>query len=454
MKQLADIQKVFFLGVGGIGMSALARYFRFMGKEVYGYDRTRTALVDRLIKEGIHVHFEDAIEHIPDGIDLVIYTPAIPKGHRQLNYFLERGFPVYKRSQILGFLSKEHKVLAVAGTHGKTTTSSLLTHILLSGGVDCTAFLGGISESLQSNFVFGSSPWMVVEADEYDRSFLTLFPEHSIITSADPDHLDIYGDESEMLKTFVEFASQNNSQGSVFIKDGLKITDEVLSAVPHAVTYGIDRGEVFASNIHLKDGEFHFDFNKGNTIYKNLKLALPGRHNIENAVAAISVASLLGVGEDDVRRALVSFKGIKRRFEIVHKGKVVYIDDYAHHPGELAAAIQAARELYPDRRIVGIFQPHLYTRTRDFADGFAQVLDTLDEIWLMDIYPARELPIPGVESTMLLERMKNPNARLLTRDQIKEAVANIGEGLLMTLGAGDIDTLVTPISDILKKHEA
>lgn len=453
MVELANINKVFFLGIGGIGMSALARYFKFNGKEVYGYDRTKTALVSKLMEEGIHVHFEDSIGNIPEGVDVVIYTPAIPKDHKQFNYFKENGFPVYKRSQILGFLSLEHKVLAVAGTHGKTTTSSLLTHILLTGGIDCSAFLGGISESLGSNFVFGKSPWMVVEADEYDRSFLTLYAEHSIITSADPDHLDIYGDEDEMLKTFVEFAAQNNKNGTIFIKDKLKITNKVKSVSRHVKTYGVDAGEIFASNITLKEGDFYFDYNNNESVIKGLKISLPGRHNIENAVAAISVALLTGVGEDAIRVALSDFKGIKRRFELIHKGKVVYIDDYAHHPGELAAAIQAARELYPQRHFVGIFQPHLFTRTRDFADGFAETLDTLDEIWLMDIYPARELPIPGVDSNMLLERMKNRNARLMTREQIKEAVAQMQEGLLMTLGAGDIDTLVNPISEILKTKE-
>jgi len=453
MLNLADIRKVFLIGIGGIGMSALARYFKLMGKEVNGYDKTQTALVTQLIREGINIHFEDSVDLIPTDTDLVIYTPAIPAQHAQFQYFKDNGYSLYKRSQILGFLSNEYKVLAVAGTHGKTTTSSLLTHLLLSGGIDCTAFLGGISESLGSNFVFGKSPWMVVEADEYDRSFLTLHPEHSVITSADPDHLDIYGNEAEMLKTFVQFASQNSKNGQVFIKEGLAITQDVKALHTNVQTYGIGAGEIYASEITIKEGYFHFDYCNNGTSYHDLKISLPGRHNIENAVAAISVASLLGVTEADIRHALVSFKGIKRRFEFIHRGRVSYIDDYAHHPGELAAAIQAARELYPEARITGIFQPHLYTRTRDFADGFAAVLDTLDEIWLIDIYPARELPIEGVDSKMLLEKMQNPNARLMSRNQILEATSSLEQGLLMTLGAGDIDTLVKPISEILKEKQ-
>ena len=450
MPRLSNIKKVFLVGIGGIGMSGLARYFKFMGKEVYGYDKTLTTLTTKLEREGIQIHYEDKIEHIPKDIDLVVYTPAIPKNHVQFNYFLSNGYPLFKRSQVLGMLSKEYEVLAVAGTHGKTTTSTLLTHILLTSGIDCTAFLGGISENLQSNFLFGKSKWMVVEADEYDRSFLTLYPMHSVITSVDPDHLDIYGDEQEMHKTFVQFASQNNKAGTVFIRHGLGIINNLIEDNIGFSTYGIEAGEVFASQINLQDGTFHFDYNGKDLLFKNLKISLPGRHNIENAVAAISLALLAGTQEKSVREALESFKGIKRRFEFIHKGDMVYIDDYAHHPGELAAAIQAARELYPQKTIRGIFQPHLFSRTRDFAVGFAEELDKLDEIWLMDIYPAREEPIPGITSQTILELMKNPNKHLFSREQLLEVIQQLQDGVLMTLGAGDIDTMVEPISKIFK----
>ncbi|MBL7831688.1 MAG: UDP-N-acetylmuramate--L-alanine ligase, partial [Saprospiraceae bacterium] len=354
MAELANIKNIFFIGIGGIGMSGLARYFNFMGKNVFGYDKTRTDLTSKLEGEGINIHYEDSLSNIPPNIDIVIYTPAIPKDHQQFNYFKNHNFPIYKRSQILGLLSQEHKVLAVSGTHGKTTTSTLLTHILVTGGVDCTAFLGGISENLQSNFIFGRSPWMVVEADEYDRSFLTLHPEHSVITSVDPDHLDIYGNELEMQKTFIQFASQNNPVGSIFVREGLVILPQLKSNLKNVKTYGIDRGEIFASNIRLIDGSFYFDYNNNDLVFKDLRISLPGRHNIENAVGAISLSLLAGVTEQSIREALANFKGIKRRFEIIIKDKIVYIDDYAHHPGELNAAIQAARELYPEAYIVGI----------------------------------------------------------------------------------------------------
>lgn len=452
MAELANIKNIFFIGIGGIGMSGLARYFNFMGKNVFGYDKTRTDLTSKLEGEGINIHYEDSLSNIPPNIDIVIYTPAIPKDHQQFNYFKNHNFPIYKRSQILGLLSQEHKVLAVSGTHGKTTTSTLLTHILVTGGVDCTAFLGGISENLQSNFIFGRSPWMVVEADEYDRSFLTLHPEHSVITSVDPDHLDIYGNELEMQKTFIQFASQNNPVGSIFVREGLVILPQLKSNLKNVKTYGIDRGEIFASNIRLIDGSFYFDYNNNDLVFKDLRISLPGRHNIENAVGAISLSLLAGVTEQSIREALANFKGIKRRFEIIIKDKIVYIDDYAHHPGELNAAIQAARELYPEAYILGIFQPHLFTRTRDFAEGFAKELDKLDEVWLMDIYPAREIPIAGVTSQMLIELMNNPKRKILSRDEILQEMKNVRTGVIMTLGAGDIDTLVKPISELLKNN--
>lgn len=446
--KLEDIKKIYFIGIGGIGMSALARYFNNRQVEVFGYDKTATTLTKKLVDEGMKIHFEDDVTQIPEGIDLVVYTPAIPKEHQELNYFLSNNFPVKKRSEVLGIISRSKKAVGVAGTHGKTSTSSILTWILKVGGVDCTAFLGGIAQNFGSNFIEGKSDWVVIEADEYDRSFLQLNPDMSIILSMDADHLDIYGDAATMHQGFFEYASQTKSNGFVFVKDGLR-----LPFSKNEITYGqfgIERGSYRAENVRVENGSFVFDFKSWIENIDNIKITLAGKHNVENATAAIAVAQQLGVQGDDIKKALASFKGIKRRFErIFENDQQVYIDDYAHHPSELKVAIEAAKMLFPNKKITGIFQPHLYSRTNDFVDGFAKELDELDEVILMDIYPARELPMEGVTSKIIFDKMKNPVKVMVTKSTLMEELKGRKIEVLLTLGAGDIDTFIPKIKNWL-----
>ncbi|MCB0568752.1 MAG: UDP-N-acetylmuramate--L-alanine ligase, partial [Phaeodactylibacter sp.] len=439
-------------GIGGIGMSALARYFHGRGVEVHGYDKTETLLTKKLVEEGIHIHYEEAPERIPEGIGLVILTPAVPATHRELAYFREHGYPIRKRAEVLGIISRGMKAIAVGGTHGKTTTSSLLTYLLRCGGIDCTAFLGGIALNFGSNFVEGHSEWVVVEADEYDRSFLHLSPNVAVILSMDADHLDIYGDRETLLETgFRAFARKVESGGSLFVQYRWR---ELLGEMPGLHSFGLEGGEYRSENVRVENGFFTFDYRGGGHHFKGLQLALPGRHNVENATAAISVAVGLGLEESAIREGLRSFRGIRRRFEFLYRdGQSAYIDDYAHHPSELEAAIGAARELYPGKRITGIFQPHLYSRTRDFADGFAAALDKLDDILLMGIYPARELPIEGVSSELLFGKMTNPSRRLADKATLMEAIKENKPEVLITLGAGDIDTFREPITAYFEERK-
>lgn len=451
-----QIRKVYFVGIGGIGMSAIARYFKTQGCEVFGYDKTRTALTDRLEVEGMHIHFEDNVQWIPEGIDLVIYTPAIPSTHQELNYLKDNGYVVIKRAEALGMLSGGCRSIAIAGTHGKTTTSTITAHLLRQGGVDVSAFLGGISVDYNSNFLAGKSDWMVLEADEYDRSFLRLSPYFAAILSMDPDHLDIYGDDQNVSAGYRAFGAKVRERGMLLLKSDIinKFTESEIADLRgrnvEVLTFGHEDADILISNIGVEKGMFVFDYEGLGHSFKSVKLNLPGSHNVENAAVAISMAIKCGVREEDIRRALSEFKGIQRRFEKVYEDdRVVYIDDYAHHPTELHAAIDAARTLYPGRKITGIFQPHLYTRTRDFADGFVKELDTLDEIILMDIYPARELPIEGVGSEMIFERLRNKNKVLVTKSTLMEQMDKRRPEVLMTLGAGDIDTFVPLIKDKL-----
>jgi UDP-N-acetylmuramate--alanine ligase len=468
--ELNQLKKIYFIGIGGIGMSALARYFIGRGVEVHGYDKTETVLTQALAAEGMTIHYTDDVSMIPPNVDLVIYTPAI-KELAELAQFKTRGIPILKRAEVLGLISRGMKCIGVAGTHGKTTTSSLLTHILRTGKVDATAFLGGISLSLGSNFVQGKSKWVVIEADEFDRSFLQLSPQMAIITAVDPDHLDIYGDEKTFREAFGLYQWRIKKKGICFTKQGLKVLKpRGLWVSPAAekeynwgqfeeTTYGIGKGKYKATKVRVEDGFFVFDYKSPMGEILNIKTTLPGEHNVENAVAAIAVAQHIGVSGEAVKEALSTFKGIKRRFQYVYKNdnqQVTYIDDYAHHPTELAAAIQAARTLYPSRRLIGIFQPHLFTRTRDFQDGFSAALDSLDTTVLMDIYPARELPIEGVTSDMLVEKMKNPNVQRATKADLMETLktlfadGNLENTTILTLGAGDIDTFVQPIGELLQ----
>ncbi len=444
---LPDIQKAYFIGIGGIGMSAIARYLHSKGILVFGYDKTATVLTRKLEKEGMKIHYDDDVNQIPEGIDLVVYTPAVPESHGELTWFRAAGYPVYKRSQVLGMISKSSKTIAIAGTHGKTTTSSILAHLLHVGGISCTAFLGGIAQNFGSNYVEGKDEWVVVEADEYDRSFLQLHPYYAAILSMDADHLDIYGDGDQMQDGFKAFAKQVVPAGNVFLKEGLFLDDQ------DSLSFGVDQGTYRAEKVRVEDGSFVFDYKSPHGEMKDIRFTLPGRHNVENATAAIAIAEQLGVKEAAVKRAMASFKGIKRRFEMIfRKNQVVYIDDYAHHPTELQAAIAAARALFPDRKLTGIFQPHLYSRTRDFVTGFAAALDQLDEVLLMDIYPARELPIPGVSSQIVFDLMQLDQKKLVTKTNLLNELGKKQLEVVMTLGAGDIDTFVMPIKEMLN-HE-
>jgi len=448
--ELQNIKRVYLIGIGGIGMSGLARYFHHLGCIVCGYDKTSTDLTNELKNEGIQIIFDDNEEWIPmsfrqiDEGTLVIYTPAIPKDSAIVNFLQKRGFELFKRSQVLGLISKGKYTVAIAGTHGKTTTSTMVAHILKDSGKDCSAFLGGIASNYNSNVLYGKNDIVVVEADEYDRSFLTLYPDIAVITSMDADHLDIYGDHQHLTDSFKMFASQIKLGGVLIHKQGLPLDT--------GYTYSIkDAADAIALNIRIENGSFYFDFRNSNTDIKNIQLGIPGFHNVENATAAIEATLRLGVKPDAIKSALSSFRGVHRRFEyIVKTPEHIYIDDYAHHPEELRAAINSVKKLYPDRKLVTIFQPHLFTRTRDFADGFAEVLDMTDELILLDIYPARELPIEGVDAEMILSRMNLVNKRKLTKQQVIDAIANEKPALLLTVGAGDIDQLVEPLKNALK----
>jgi len=414
---MEEIKRVYFIGIGGIGMSAIARYLNSIGKEIFGYDKTETDLTKKLVEEGMKIHYTDDVNLIPKGIDLVVYTPAIPDEHKELTFLRDNGYDVIKRAAMLGRLSKVKKTIAIAGTHGKTSTSATIAHLLKYGKKDISAFIGGIMTNYKSNYIEGSGEWIVVEADEYDRSFLHLTPDIIGVMSIDADHLDIYGDHEVMMRGFEEFIMKIKDGGLVILKDGIleKLSDELfldLSERNVRITeFGIEKElEVDISNIVVREGSFYFDYEDDDNLYQNLQTNLPGRHNIENASVAIKIASELGMREKEIRGGLESFRGIKRRFEkIYERDDVVYIDDYAHHPTELKSAISAARELFPDKKLTGIFQPHLFSRTRDFVKGFVDELDALDEILLMDIYPAREEPIEGISSQIIFEKLKTEN---------------------------------------------
>jgi UDP-N-acetylmuramate--alanine ligase len=447
--KLEALKRIYFVGIGGIGMSALARYFNSLGMHVLGYDKVETVLTKRLVEEGMKVHYEDNVSQIPADIDLVVYTPAIPKDHKELNYFFDNNYVVKKRAAVLGIISKNRKTIGVAGTHGKTTTSTILTHVLRTAGIDCTAFLGGISQNFESNFVAGKSDWVVMEADEFDRSFLHLHPELAVITSMDADHLDVYGDKESMRHTFEAYVDQ--VKDTIYFKHDLSL-HPMMNKDAQFEKYGVDAGAFQAQNIRAEAPYFVFDWVSSDTTIRDLRFTLAGEHNVMNATVAIAIAKKLGCADEKIREALMTFKGIKRRFEFVlHNEEQVYIDDYAHHPEELKVAIQAARTLYPDKKITGVFQPHLYSRTRDFVDDFADALDALDEIVLLDIYPARELPIEGVTSKIIFDKMTNLNKVLIQKNQLLDELTTRDLEVLMTLGAGDIGALVSDIEKMLTK---
>jgi UDP-N-acetylmuramate--alanine ligase len=447
--ELNSIKNVYFVGIGGIGMSSLARYFRSLGCFVSGYDRTSTVLTESLIREGISIVFNDDIDTIPEVFrnqsneTLIVFTPAIPRDSLILNYFDSEGFDIKKRSQVLGMISSEMFTVAVAGTHGKTTTSTIIAHIFKHSAFDCSAFLGGIATNYNTNFLIGKNNVMVVEADEYDRSFLQLHPDIAVITSMDADHLDIYGDNEKFKDSFQLFASQLKPGGSLIYKNGLSLSG--------GTTYSaFGEADIRAENIRVDGGNFYFDFVSTSIKIENILIGIPGHHNVENAIAAIQVSLFVGIAPEKIKRALAEFQGIKRRFEyIIKTEKQVYIDDYAHHPTELHACITAVRSLYPGRKLTTVFQPHLFSRTRDFAHDFSAALSLTDELILLDIYPARELPIPGITSDMLLENVTIERKIKCGKQEAVEFVRRHQPDLLLTVGAGDIDTLVQPFKNAL-----
>ncbi|MCF8254710.1 MAG: UDP-N-acetylmuramate--L-alanine ligase, partial [Bacteroidia bacterium] len=427
---LKDIKTAYFLGIGGIGMSAIARYFNHIGLQVLGYDKTETPLTKKLSEEGMQIHYHDDPNyvinlHLNKENTLVVLTPAIPKDHQEWAWFKTNLFTIQKRSQVLGILSEAYKTIGVAGTHGKTTTSTMVAHILTSSAVKCNAFLGGISSNYQTNLLLhpetesknAADQFTVVEADEFDRSFLTLHPFLSVITSTDADHLDIYGEHGAMQESFLEYANKLVNGGTLFIKEGLDIIPKVKV---NYKTYGLNQSaQIYASNIRINEAEHIFDLNIDSKIISDLSLGIPGMHNIENAVAASAAAIYAGVSETELRTALASFKGVKRRFEyIIKESNRIFIDDYAHHPEELKAIISSVKRMYPNLPLVASFQPHLFSRTRDFAEDFAKALSMVDHLLLLDIYPARELPIEGVSSSMLLENITCAKKELVSKEQL------------------------------------
>ncbi|MEQ6119067.1 UDP-N-acetylmuramate--L-alanine ligase [Reichenbachiella sp. MALMAid0571] len=459
--KLKDIHNVYFIGIGGIGMSALARWFSANGYFVAGYDKTSTPLTKALESEGIAVHSSDSIELIPSSVvsdkskSLIVYTPAVPKDHQEFNFLKNEGFEILKRSQVLGELTKDNFTIAVAGTHGKTTTSSIIAHILKSSGINCTAFVGGIMTNYNSNLIIGkegADNVIVVEADEFDRSFLTLHPDIAIITAVDADHLDIYGSAESLKDSFKDFIKNIKRNGKLFIEERSagKFSIESFEGI-NVETYGLVNGAIHSNGVSVYKGSFHFDYQRGDKLIRGVKLLLPGFHNTENSIAAISVALDLNVKEDAIKLAIENFKGVKRRFEyIIKSDNLVFIDDYAHHPEEIKALLNSVKALFPNKKITVIFQPHLFTRTRDFADGFSESLSLANEVLLLEIYPARELPIDGVSSSMLLEKITSGQKFVCSKEDLIDKLLRSDLEVVLTVGAGDIDAMVSPIKNALQ----
>jgi UDP-N-acetylmuramate--alanine ligase len=464
---LEGVRNVYFVGIGGIGMSAIARYFMKRGIVVSGYDRTATALTKELESEGMKVHYQEDTDVIPKEVDLVVYTPAIPKEHAELVFYQSNGYRVVKRSDVLQAISGSSFNICIAGTHGKTTVSTMVAHILRHTGFGSTAFLGGISVNYNSNFWSTRPDVCVIEADEYDRSFLKLSPDIAVITAMDADHLDIYGDEASMQDAFVGFGNKVKANGTLITRFGLTKVKEIKTG--NKITYSLqnESANVFAANIKIEEGGYQFDVHLEDTVLPGVELKIGGMHNVENVVAAIAVAHELDIDGEKIREAVAAFKGVKRRFEYIipPEKKVtgthlqpVLIDDYAHHPEELKALLNSVRSLFPQRIVTIIFQPHLFTRTRDFADGFAKALSIADRVVLLPIYPARELPIEGVSSEMVLDRMEKSDKQLVAKENFPDWMRKhcshldkeFGEVIVMA-GAGDIDALVEPVKKMLEQ---
>ncbi|MFT7269399.1 MAG: UDP-N-acetylmuramate--alanine ligase [Roseivirga sp.] len=435
-------------------MSALARWFKHNGKAVSGYDKTETVLTKQLQAEGILVHFEDNLDLIDQKVKtlkeetLVIYTPAIPKGHIQWNWFQAEGYTVMKRSQVLGLITKDMISVAVAGTHGKTTTSSMIVHLMKTAGIDCTGFLGGIATNYGTNMIMNEqkNSIAVIEADEFDRSFLSLKPNVAVVTAIDADHLDIYGNKDALKESFADFVSSIENKGKLFAKQG--VAEEILrdsGRIEH-MSYAIQGADITANNLRIEDATFVFDYADGKKVIEGIRLNVPGYHNVENAMAAIAITQYFGADDDSIKEGISTYKGVKRRFEFIIKSQdLVFIDDYAHHPVELESLLRSVRDLYPNKKITAVFQPHLYSRTRDFAEGFSESLSMADEVILLDIYPARELPIEGVSSELLLENIQVEKKAVCKKDVLIELIKSWKPEVLLTIGAGDIDKLVEPI---------
>jgi UDP-N-acetylmuramate--alanine ligase len=462
MIDLTPYTNYYFLGIGGIGMSALARYFNTNGFSVSGYDKTPSALTDELIQEGITIHFEDDVKNIPSAIigskekTLIVYTPAIPKDHKEFNYLKEQGYRIHKRSEVLAALTVGKTTIAVAGTHGKTSTAAVITHILQTADVPFFSFLGGIASNYGTNFLAPKdqekAEVIVVEADEFDRSFLKLDPDIAIITAVEADHLDIYGTVEELEKAYSEFAHKVEPGGTLIVQEDVKI---LLPDNRRILRYGSAvSSRVNASNIHVSDGHYHFDTTFDSEKLRDLQLGVPGRHNIDNAIAAIAATWGFVADKTQYEKALRTFKGVHRRFEVIlKKENIVFIDDYAHHPTEIRVTIETVKELYPDKKILGIFQPHLFTRTRDLAEEFAQSLSLLDELILLPIYPARELPIEGVTSDLILDKATATYKKIVDKNELVDEVLHRNPDVVITIGAGDIDRMVQPLKEALSNYK-
>jgi UDP-N-acetylmuramate--alanine ligase len=454
-----QVHNVYFLGIGGIGMSALARYFHASGKNVSGYDLSPSSVTADLEALGIDIHFEQNIQLVASSFlnkanTMVVLTPAVPSDHAELIYFQQNGFTIKKRAEVLGVIFNAKKGIAISGTHGKTSVTSMTAFIMQQSHVGCSAFLGGILKNINSNLIIDNkSKWVVAEADEFDRSFLQLKPEIALVTWVDSDHMDIYSSHDEIIETFEKFLSQVHTEGKIILKKGIDLNFD--RAKREIYTYSLDsvNSDFYALNISDENGKYTFDINTPDSFIKDITLPYPGMTNVENAVAAASVAYLAGVDIDTISDALCEFEGVQRRFDIqVDNGNCIYIDDYAHHPRELDAIIGSVRKLYPDRKITGIFQPHLYSRTRDFADDFAVSLSALDELLLLDIYPAREKPIPGISSSIIFENVTCPNKKLIKKQDLLSEIDNRDIDILITMGAGDIDRYVSEIKKLLENR--
>jgi UDP-N-acetylmuramate--alanine ligase len=458
--QSKEIKSVYFVGAGGIGMSALVRYFLAKGYNVGGYDKTPSELTERLIEEGAKIHYEENVDTIEDcfkqeNSTLVVYTPAIPATHKELVYFREHGFEIQKRAQVLGFLTQSHKGLCVAGTHGKTSTSTMAAHLLHQSKVDCNAFLGGISKNYGTNYILSESDYVVIEADEFDRSFHWLRPYMTVITATDPDHLDIYGTKEAYLESFRKYTTLIQPGGALIIHKGLEMKADVQEGV-NVYEYSRESGDFHAENIRIGGGEIVFDFVHPSGMIKNIQLGVPVSINIDNGIAAMALAILNGVDENDIREGMKSFAGVDRRFDFkVKTDKMVFLSDYAHHPNEIEQSVKSVRGLYQDKKIAAIFQPHLYTRTRDFYKEFAAALSLRDCVYLCDIYPARELPIEGVSSQLIYDNLRPGIEKYLIRkEDILDVAKTKNFDVLMSLGAGDIEEYVPRIANILSEQSA